>query len=96
MLEAFKDIFASTELTDPANSNNVVSRLVGDSGKSLVVQAATTTFNAIKDSDDAAVWQEAFENNGDASKFVLGGSIATAYSAGSSFQPTRPWRGDRS
>jgi hypothetical protein len=95
VLEAFKDNFASIELVDPANSNNVVSRLVEDSEKSLVAQAAATTYDSIKDSDDVAVWQNAFkdDNNSSSESSGVSATATSAYVAGNSFQPSRPWRG---
>lgn len=95
VLEAFKDNFASTELVDPANSNNVVSRLMEASEKSLIAQAATTTYNSIKDSDDAALWQVAFKDDGSASKSsIASATAATGYAVGGSFAPPSQWSGD--
>lgn len=69
VIEAFKDEFSTTQLVDPANSNNVVSRLVDDSEKSLVEASASSTFNKIGASDELVKWQKVFEeisilNNG--------------------------------
>lgn len=94
VLEAFKDDFSKTQLVDPANSNNIVSRLIDDSEKALVEQVASTTLSAIDGSDDVTKWQGVFHDESDSSKSTIGGSSAAAtaaYATGNSFQPTRPW-----
>lgn len=98
VLEAFKDNFSSTELVDPANTNNVVSQLVDESEKMLVSRAAETAFKELKDSDEVSDWQNTFMDNKENSKSSLdipsSASAAAGYVAGNSFQPNRPWYND--
>ena len=95
VLEAFRDNFTSTELVDPANSNNVVSRLMEASEKLSISQAATATYNSIKDSEDSAIWQAAFKDEGNASKASTASiTAATGYAVGRSFTPPSQWSGD--
>lgn len=95
VMEAFKDDFSSTQLVDPANTNNIVSQLVDDSEKRAISQAAEMVLEKIKDSDEVEEWQDAFVDEGDTSKSAHGAAAATtvAYTAGSTFQPNRPWGG---
>ncbi len=94
VLEAFRDSFESTQLVDPANSNNIVSQLVPREDKAAVAAAAESTFDSIE-SGGTSDWQDAFRE--DATTKAVGASAAAsavAYASGSSFTPTRPWRGD--
>lgn len=96
-LEAFRDDFTSTQLVDPANTNNIVSQLVDDSEKRAISQAAETVLKSIDDSDEVEKWQSAFVDSGSNSKSSVGASAsasaAVAYTAGSTFKPNRPWGG---
>lgn len=96
-LEAFRDDFASAQLVDPANTNNIVSQLVDDSEKRAISQAAEAVLETIKDSDEVEKWQNAFADDTSDSKSSSGASAlastAVAYTAGSTFKPNRPWGG---
>jgi hypothetical protein len=92
VLEAFKDKFTSTELVDPANSNNVVSRPMSAAEKMLIAQAATTTYDNIKDSDDVTLWRGAFKDDGGSSaSSSASAKVATGYVVGSTFTPPSQW-----
>lgn len=95
-LEAFKNDFSSTEIVDPANTNNVVSRLIDESEKTLVSRIAQTAFENLKDSDEIADWQNAFLDTRDQASLgkALSSAAAASYIPGNSFQPTRPWSND--
>lgn len=56
VLEVMKDRFAVAQLIDPANANNIVSRLVSATSKAAVVRAAEETFNLLNDSNELADW----------------------------------------
>ncbi len=60
VLEAMKDEFGTLQLVDPANSNNIVSKLVTSSEEVVVVHAAEQALNAIGESDDVGNWQTVF------------------------------------
>lgn len=94
VIEAFKDDFSNTQLVDPANSNNVVSRLINDSEKSMVEQAASTTYNSIKDSDDATLWQGIFKDGSASKSSIASATAVTGYAVGGSFAPPKQWSGD--
>ena len=88
-LEAFKDSFTTTQLVDPANTNNIVSRLVSVADKAAVEQAADAAFTALDSSDNVADWKSVFQE-GDS------GSPSGGYSAPSSgpsriVNPSGPW-----
>ncbi|HEY0948120.1 MAG TPA: hypothetical protein VGE53_01325 [Candidatus Paceibacterota bacterium] len=94
VMESFKDDFASMQLVDPANTNNIVSQLVEDSDKRAISQAAEVVLERIKDSDEVEDWQEAFVDTGETSKSVRTAAAASvAYTAGNTFTPNRPWGG---
>lgn len=91
-LEAFKNDFSSTEIVDPANTNNVVSRLIDESEKTLVSRMAQTAFENLKDSDEISNWQSVFIDDRDASKLISISSGAAAASVVSrSFTPHSPY-----
>lgn len=89
VLEKFRDSFVSTQLVDPANSANVVSRLVSATDKTEVENAAEATYEALENSDDVEDWKRAFhEREG-------GGSSASRLSPSAGptriINPSGPW-----
>jgi len=94
ILEEFKDRFTSTQLVDPANSNNIVSQLITDSDKTLVAESAKRTFDNLADSEDINKWKDAFKDNDTDSKSSTTKAPGIAYVAGNSFQPNKPWSGN--
>ncbi|HEY5368351.1 MAG TPA: hypothetical protein VIJ75_05100 [Hanamia sp.] len=60
IIEALKDRFESIQLDDPANTNNIVSRLVSTSDKAMVVQAAKDAFAKIENTDRVDEWKKVF------------------------------------
>ncbi len=95
VIEAFKDEFGRTEIIDPANTNNVVSRSLQQFEKDAVVQAAENTFNILENSERLADWQKEFhETNGGHASGSPVAPAAVAYATGSSFTPARPWGGN--
>lgn len=60
VLEEMKNRFASIELVDPANTGNVVSRLMPTSEKTAVAQIASKTFNILNSQDSLSVWEGVF------------------------------------
>ncbi|HEV7449565.1 MAG TPA: nucleotidyltransferase [Candidatus Paceibacterota bacterium] len=98
VLKAFRDDFATTQLIDPANTNNIVSQLMEPAEKSAIAQAADKTLDGIDGSDSLADWQAAFLETGTVTTKSSGGSgvasaAAGAVASGTSFTPTRQWGG---
>jgi hypothetical protein len=96
VIESFKDDFTTTQLIDPANTNNIVSQATEESDKTTIEQMAVATFNKIGRSENMADWQGVFYEVPDRSVSSGGGSAALAsatstYSAGASFSPSRPF-----
>ncbi len=60
VLEEMKNRFATIELVDPANTGNVVSRLMPTNEKTAVAQAAGKTFETLKSQDNLLSWNTAF------------------------------------
>ena len=60
VLEEMKNRFATIELVDPANTGNVVSRLMPTNEKTAVAQVAGKTFEILKSQESLMVWSTAF------------------------------------
>ena len=60
VLEEMKNRFATIELVDPANTGNVVSRLMPTNEKTAVAQSAGKTFEALKSQDNLTAWESTF------------------------------------
>ncbi len=60
VLEEMKNRFATIELVDPANTGNVVSRLMPTNEKTAVAQAAGKTFETLKSQESLTAWNTAF------------------------------------
>jgi len=95
VLEEFKDNFSSTQLVDPANTNNIVSQLMNESEKAIVVQSAKLAYDLLAESDDIEKWQTVFVDKEAklSSSNSASGSSAVGYAVGSSFRPNKPWSG---
>ena len=94
LLEAFKDEFGGLELVDPANSNNVVSRSLSSSEKTMVANAAKTAWDRAADSDDISVWKEVFRDNDQGGLNISMDSPpapAIVRSPSQGFTPRSPW-----
>ena len=65
VMEALKDDYGSTQLVDPANSNNIVSQMVDPAEEVMVAQAAEEASEKIGSSDDIASWKDVFRENND-------------------------------
>ena len=57
VMEEMKNRFTTAMIEDPANTNNVVSRLVPPSSKIIVARAAETAFNKLDGSNDLSDWK---------------------------------------
>ena len=98
-MEAFKDDFASAQIVDPANTNNIVSQLIDDSEKRAISQAAETVLEMIKDSNEVKDWQESFGVNfkgvnSERNSTCGISAAATGYAVGGSFAPPSQWSGN--
>lgn len=60
VLEEMKKRFATIELVDPANSGNVVSRLMPTNEKIAVAQVAGKTFESLKSQNNLGIWEKVF------------------------------------
>lgn len=94
VMQAFRDDFGSTQLIDPANTNNIVSKSIDSSHKMTVSSAAEETLRQIEDFADLSNWKSVLGD--ETSSSSVGPAIATsgAYATGSSFQPSKPWIND--
>ncbi len=93
-LEEFKNNFSSTQLIDPANTNNIVSQLISDIEKGLIIDAAKKTFDNIFESEDISKWQDAFVDTTIQSSNVSPLAAGASYIVGGSFKPNKPWAAD--
>jgi len=82
IMEALKDRFESIQLDDPANTNNIVSRLVNASDKAMVVQAAKNAFAKIENTDNVDEWKKVFCEQAEKSR---------SNNNPLPFTPNRPW-----
>lgn len=85
VLEEMKNRFATIELVDPANTGNVVSRLISSSDKSTAVQIASQTLEALSNNDISA-WRGVFNEESS-----TGSSMTNPVASNSGFQPNAPW-----
>jgi len=83
VMEGLKNKFKSIQLIDPANTNNIVSRLMSDFEKTQIVQAAENAFNKIDNIDQVDAWKGVFCDNTQQS------SSDSSYNT--PFTPKRPW-----
>lgn len=60
VLEAFRDDFETVQLIDPANTNNVVSRLVSPAEKSFIAHAAQEALSTLAVTNDTKKWKAVF------------------------------------
>lgn len=90
VIEDMKNRFATAQLVDPANTNNIVSRLVPSSSKVMVARAAETAFDTLDGSDDLAVWKSVL---GEISQ-TTASATASPSSASRGFTPQAPWCSD--
>jgi hypothetical protein len=91
VIEEFKDNFGNVELTDPANTNNVVSRSIEPSDKLKVSFAAEQTYDKINDSDNLADWQNVFHENIAKNVSWTDHTAAKVNSPAVVFSPRSPW-----
>lgn len=87
VLQALRDKFRRTELEDPANSNNVVSRLLTDAEKMSVANAAEEALNTIEESDNVADWRTVFHEESDD---YSTGPVVTSTPPNTGFVPRSP------
>lgn len=64
VLEEMELNLKTVQLIDPANTNNVVSRVVSATDKSLLIGAASNALTTIDKSDDLTKWKSVFEEGG--------------------------------
>ncbi|MBP9851730.1 MAG: nucleotidyltransferase domain-containing protein [Candidatus Pacebacteria bacterium] len=60
VIEAMKDRFNSIQIIDPANTNNIVSKLMEPTAKTAVVYAAEGAYEQIEDSNNLSDWKSIF------------------------------------
>ncbi len=74
-LEALKNDIVTKQLIDPANSNNIISKILSSSHKELISQKAEESLSAISaDDNDADKWKSIFKEDsadGNVQKSVL-------------------------
>jgi hypothetical protein len=85
VMEEMKNRFTTAMIEDPANTNNVVSRLVPSSSKIIVARAAETAFNKLDGSNELLDW-----------KTILGdilhsGLLNTPHTTSAGLIPAAPW-----
>lgn len=91
VLQALKDDIGTLQLVDPANLNNVVSRLVNTSEKEMIANAADIALKRIIESDDITDWEGVFGTNGTA-KHHISPQIPTSHrNPSQGFTPRSPW-----
>jgi hypothetical protein len=61
VLTAFRDDFESGQLIDPANSNNIVSKLLHPSIRGLVASQAANSLALVSRADTPSTWQQVFK-----------------------------------
>jgi len=64
VFEEMEENLESTQLVDPANTNNIVSRVVSATDKSLLADAASDALSTIDGSDDLSKWKSVFGEGG--------------------------------
>lgn len=64
LLNEMEDNFENIQLIDPANTNNIVSRLVSATDKSLIADAASNALTSVEESSDVANWAAIFGEGG--------------------------------
>jgi hypothetical protein len=89
VLEAFQDQFETTQLVDPANTNNIVSRTIELSDKRNVSSAAREAFSKVDGTSRLDNWREIFKDSGQPKPFNINHGIAESASVG--FTPRAPW-----
>jgi hypothetical protein len=77
VLEEMKNRFATIELVDPANTGNVVSRLMPTNEKTAVAQVASKAFEALGSQDNLAVWENVFNETVPSTRSTNPGLINT-------------------
>lgn len=90
VLEIFKEEFGTLQLVDPANSNNVVSRLMSPSEQTMVVHSAEEALNQISQSDDVADWKSVFQEQNDDRRNSSTNPIITPRTPNQGFVPHSP------
>lgn len=60
VIESMKDKFDSVKLTDPANTNNIVSQLIESHTKAIIMNSAGIAFSKINGSKDLVDWKSIF------------------------------------
>lgn len=103
VLDGMKNSFGTIQLIDPANTNNVVSKLISTSTKNMVVSAAETAFSRLDVSDDVDDWRDVLCDNNDKTnsltteqeKDIISPEEAAEISLGNySHKETPPWPKD--
>lgn len=64
LLNEMEDNFENMQLVDPANTNNVVSRLVSATDKSMIADDASNALTSVEGSSDVADWAAIFGEGG--------------------------------
>ncbi len=91
VLEEMKNRFATIELVDPANTGNVVSRLMPTNEKTAVAQVASKAFEALSSQDNLAVWENVFNETVPSTRSTNPGLINTPRTtANTGFIPHSP------
>ncbi len=90
VLEEMKNRFASIELVDPANTGNVVSRLMPASEKTAVAQAARKAFDALNSQDTLGVWEGVFNEAVSSTRSSTPGFIKPSATPNTGFVPHSP------
>ena len=90
VLEEMKNRFAIIELVDPANTGNVVSRLMLTNEKTAVAQAASKTLEVLKSEDNLTTWQSAFNETTSSVRTTTSGLINPHTTPNTGFVPHSP------
>lgn len=86
VLEEMKNHFSSIELIDPANTNNVVSRLITKEKKGAIVKVANETLGKLSAHSNLNAWKEIFDEG---ATNIIPASHSTPLHSG--IKPTSPW-----
>lgn len=90
VLEEMKNRFVSIELVDPANTGNVVSRLMPTNEKTAVAQAASKAFDALNSQDSLAIWEDVFNEAVSSVRSTTPGLINPRSTPNTGFVPHSP------
>lgn len=84
VLEEMKNRFGTIELIDPANTGNIVSRLISSNEKAMAVQIASRSFESLELNNDVSAWKNIFNETEEL-------KTSSSESSSGGFTPEAPW-----